>query len=300
MAKSSTEDSSTDQGISAAAKVGIAIAAAFGIVLIFSAALYVWWRRRAKQELAKDMVNFVDGDIVNLVDRGRFEKPSKPSGAYDPYYESATSSQSLYSAPQYFQAPTSYSIPLPEERHDHYTPPPADHYAADHYAAASAHGSVPVSRNMPSPSDVSHTAPAPLSATEQHSWANTGRHPWSPPDYDAHSPVSVSSVQEENGFSVHMAQNGPAADWGARDAFPVEGLPAVLPEPKPQPQAELPAREGQHGWGHEQELPAPQQAPLRRQHPLLGAEIDEQKFLLADIMPLRQQKSRSNMSASAG
>lgn len=295
MAQSSTGDISTDHGISAAAKVGIAIAAAFGIVLTFSAGLYVWWRRRAKQELANDMVNFVDGDIVNLVDRGRFEKPSKPSGAYDPYYESATSSQSLPSAPQYFQAPTSYSIPLPEERHDTYTSP-----SADHYPAASTHGSVPVSRNMPSPSEASHTTPAPLSAAEQHSWANTGRHPWSPPDYDAHSPVSASSVQEDTGFSVHMTQNEPAADWSPRDAFPIEGLPAVLPEPKPQPQAELPAREGQHGWGHEQELPAPQQAPLRRQHPLQGAEIDEQKFLLADIMPLRQQKSRSNMSGSVG
>ncbi|PSR99293.1 hypothetical protein BD289DRAFT_49458 [Coniella lustricola] len=289
MASSSTDNTSADQGMSAAAKVGIAIAAAFGIVLIFSVCLYLWWRRRAKQELAKDMVNFVDGDIVNLVDRGRFEKPSnKPSGSYDPYYESAGSSQSLNPAPQYFQAPSSYTVPLPEERHDLYQP-------------TSVHGSSPVSRDVPSPSEASQTIPAPLSATAQHSWANSGRHPWSPPDYDAHSPVSASSVQREDMFSsVHAAQDGPVADWSDQDAFPIEGLPAVLPEPKPQPQAELPAREGQHGWGHEQELPAPQQAPWQRQHPLQGAEIDEQKFLLADIMPLRQQKSQSNMPGPAG
>lgn len=278
---------STDPGMTSGAKVGIAIAAAFGIVSLFSLGLWVWWRRRQKLKMARNMVNFVDGDIVNLVDRGRFEKPSKPNDAYDPYYETGSSSQSFHPTPQYFQAPATYTVP------------PADPLT-EYHAPLSTSPSFPASQDWPAPPEAPRVAaPLPASTTDHHAWANLGRHPWSPPDYDAHTPVSASSLQADQDFHAQPRQSHPVSSGNSPVAYPV-ALPAILPEPKPQPQAELPAREGHHGWGHEQELPAPQQAPLRRQPPPQGADIDEQKFLLADIIAIREQKSRPNMAGPAG
>lgn len=83
-----------------------------------------------------------------------------------------------------------------------------------------------------------------------------------------------------------------------KSAQPFEALPAILPEMKPQ--AELPAREGYHGRGDEQELPAPHQAPPSRNAPPNGLEIEEQKFLLADMLELREAKSRAAERRPAG
>ncbi|KAF3765605.1 hypothetical protein M406DRAFT_329493 [Cryphonectria parasitica EP155] len=303
-------------GMSSAAKVGIAIAAAFGIVLLFSLGLYLWWRQREKKEMAKGMINFVDGDIVTLVDRGRFEKPSKPNYAYDPYYESGSSSQSFQPAPQYYQAPSNYTLPPVEGQNAHYAAGPAS--ASTNYTVPLAEGhngyyapgpapSAPSvsphasSQDMPSPSESNRVVPPPpATVADSNAWANTGRHPWSPPDYEVHFPVSASSLQPDYDFSSHAQQREPMMTGNRNSTYAIAGLPAILPEPKPNPQAELPAREGHHGWGHEQELPAPQQAPLKRQPPPQGAEIEEQKFLLADIIPLRQKKSRPDMPGPAG
>lgn len=289
-----------DSGISSGAKVGIAIAAGFGVVALFAMGSWLWWRRRQKRQLAKDMINFVDGDIVNLVDGGRFEKRTdKPSAPYDPYYPS--SSQSPTPSPVYqHSAPASmyhhstsstvYQHSTPSPTYPQIPPPPPEHHAG-YYAPAP-------SREEPTPCLPQHVAPPPaIPVAEQNAWANIGRHPWSPPDYDAHSPANYDSADGDH--TVNQAYT-PSTEEDSKGVYPVEALPAILPDPRPQPQAELPAREGHYGWGHEQELPAPTQAPLRRQGPPQGHDIDEQKFLLADIMPIRQQKSRQQGEGSAG
>lgn len=282
--------------VSAGAKVGIAVAAALGIICLFSLGLWVWWRRRQKQQLAKDMVNFVDGDIVNLVDGGRFEKPfNKPTGAYEPYYH-ANSSSSVTPSPVYHQAPVHFTLPPVEQPVGSYSEQPSrtynDYYPPFPAAAPAFPPTLPPSRDMPPTSEPVHAIPAPpsLPVAESHAWSNGARHPWSPPDYDTHSPVSDSSVQEDHDF--HAAQL--RAD-NNKDHYPITALPAILPDPRPEPQAELPARDI-HGWGHEQELPAPEQAPLRRQAPPHGTEFEEQKFLLSDVLLLREQKSKPKVS----
>lgn len=289
-----------DPGITPAAKVGIATAAAFVVVCLFSMGLWGWWRRRQKRQLAKDMVNFVDGDIVNLVDGGRFEKPStyKPTnGSYDPYCGS--SSHAGTPSPVYYQAPT------------HFTEPPVDSYG-EYYAPVASRPTVsapslPPSRDMPlPPQNISPSSehvqpipppppPAPVADNTGNAWSNTGRHPWSPPDYEAHVPMSATSMQADHDFT---AAPRPFQSWHNEESQgpqPVAALPAILPEARPVPQAELPAREGHHGWGYEQELDAQQQPPMRRQAPPQGNDMEEQKFLLADVMALRQQKTRINM-----
>lgn len=288
-------------GISSAAKVGIAIAAAFAIVCLFSLGLWLWWRRRQKRQMVKDMVNFVDGDIVNLVDGGRFEKRSKPVGAYDPYYGS--SSQSGTPSPVYYQAPVYYTTPPVDNYSEYYAPAAAPSVALGSSPSYPPTQDVGLSRDMPPPAppEPVHAIlpPPPSSVTTVdntgNAWSNVGRHPWSPPDYDLHSPLSASSVQPDHDFHATSRRTQPLTNGDTKDAFPVVALPAILPDPKPEPQAELPAREGHHGWGYEQELDAPQQPLLRRQPPPQGNELEEQKFLLADVMPLRQQKSRPNI-----
>ncbi|KAJ4417742.1 hypothetical protein N0V82_006016 [Gnomoniopsis sp. IMI 355080] len=278
------------------AKIGIAVAAALSVIFLFALGLWLWWRRRQKQQLANDMVNFVDGDIVNLVDGGRFEKPfNKPAGAYDPYYRGESSS-SITPSPVYHQPPVHYTSPPVEQPVASYNEQPSRNYN-DYYppfpaAAPASTPSLPPSRDMPPPSEPVHVAPVPhVPIAESHAWANSSRHPWSPPDYDAHSSVSESSVQGDNGF--HAARPNGDND-NNKDHYPVVALPAILPDPKPEPQAELPARDI-HGWGHEQELPAPEQAPLRRQGPPQGNDFEEQKFLLSDVVLLREQRSKSNV-----
>lgn len=284
-----------DPGITPGAKVGIAIAAAFGIICLFSVGLWVWWRRRQKRQLAKDMVNFVDGDIVNLVDRGRFEKPSafKPTDAsYDPY-RGSSSSQAGTPSPVYYQPPL------------HFTVPPVDSYS-EYYAPVASQPAVsapslPPSRDMPPPQNISPSSehvdpippPPPVVDNTANAWSNTGRHPWSPPDYDAHLPTSATSMQADHDFNAAPRQFQSLHNEEAQSAQPVEALPAILPEARPEPQAELPAREGQHGWGFEHEMDA--QQPMRRQQPQGGRDMEEQKFLLADVMALRQQKIRPNV-----
>lgn len=277
--------------VSAGAKVGIAVVAALGIVCLFSLGLWLWWRRRQKRQLAKDMVNFVDGDIVNLVDGGRFEKPSnKPSGAYDPYYH-GNSSSSVNPSPVYYQAPVHFTSPPVEQPPGDYSERPSrsynDYYPPFPAAAPASTSSLPPSREMPLLSEPVHIIPPPSSVpiTESHAWSNSARHPWSPPDYDAHSAASDSSLRADHDF--HAAR----PTRNNKDHYPVAALPAVMPDPRPEPQAELPARDI-HGWGHEQELPAPEQAPLRRQIPPHGSGFEEQKFLLSDVLLLREQKSK--------
>lgn len=299
MANESTRQPPPNPGISSGAKVGIAVAVGFGIVALFAMGSWLWWRRRQKRQLAKDMINFVDGDIVNLVDGGRFEKRTdKPPAPYDPYFP--TSSQATTPSPVY-----QHSTPASVYQHQsasssvyhHSTPSPTypplptpDHHAG-YYAPGPSREELPTSiphEPIPTPPSVANT--------DYNAWANAGRHPWSPPDYDVHSPGNYDGVQGDQ-----YANPGPSsAEEDSKSAYPVEALPAILPDPRPQPQAELPAREGHHGWGHEQELPAPSQAPLRRQGPPQGNEIDEQKFLLADVMPMKQQKLRQPGSGSAG
>lgn len=291
--------------VSPGAKIGIAIAAALSIISLFSLGLWMWWRRRQKKQLAKDMVNFVDGDIVNLVDGGRFEKPfHKPNGPYDPYYQGESSS-SITPSPVYYQPPVHFTTPPIERPPETYNEQPSRSYTEqssrsynDYYppfpaAAPASVPSLPPSRDTPPPSESAQlvSAPPPVPAAESHEWANSTRHPWSPPDYDAHSPVSDSSLQEDSNFNAERPREGNYKD---QNHYPIVGLPAVLPDPRPEPQAELPGRDI-HGWGHEQELPAPEQAPLRRQAPPQGNDFEEQKFLLSDVLLLREQKSKSSV-----
>ncbi|KUI59402.1 hypothetical protein VP1G_06629 [Cytospora mali] len=269
-------------GLSSGAKVGIALAVALGIVAIFTVGFWWWWRRRQKREVAKNMVNFVDGDIVNLMDRGRFEKRTKPPEAYyDPYI--GASSQSTISPSNSTYASASV-----------YHPPPVEQQQQQQYYAPA-----PVQQPAPPPMQPATMPPPPAVTNETAAWSGFGRHPWSPPDYDAHSPASAEwSVQNEGDFHAPPRRSHSPMGQEMTAIHPVEALPAILPEMKPQ--AELPAREGFHGHGYEQELPAPQQAPPSRQPPPNGLEIEEQKFLLADIIPLRQKRSQAGGSGPAG
>ncbi|KAG6359920.1 hypothetical protein INS49_010973 [Diaporthe citri] len=270
-------------GLNSGAKVGVAIAVALGIIAIFTMGLWMWWRRRQKRKVAKNMVNFVDGDIVNLVDGGRFEKRTKPPDAYyDPCL--AASSQSTIS----------HSTHTPTSAH-HSEPAYENHQPAQqqYYAEASAsheRTSAPILPQETIP-------PAPAVSNESAAWSNSARHPWSPPDYDAHSPASEWSVQGENDFyAVPRQTHSMMREY--KFAQPVEALPAILPEPKPQ--AELPDNQGYHARGDEQELPAPHQAPPSRNAPPNGLEIEEQKFLLADMLELREAKSKAAERRPAG
>lgn len=274
-----TSQNAGNSAISPGGKIGIAIAVALGVVALSLLGFWVWWRRRQRREVAKDMVNFVDGDIVNLMDGGRFEKRMKPPSAqYDPYL--GASSQSTIS-PSTYAATSIYQSAPPAEQQQHYAPPPVQYH-------------------QPTPPIQPIAAPPPPAVTNDNgAWSGFGRHPWSPPDYETHSPSSEWSAQPES--EVHHAVPRPSHSSPGRDTHathPLEALPAILPEMKPQ--AELPAREGYHGHGYEQELPAPQQAPPSRNAPPNGLEIEEQKFLLADIITLRQQRSRPGGAGPAG
>lgn len=263
-------------GLNPGAKVGVAIAVALGIIAIFTMGLWMWWRRRQKRKVAKNMVNFVDGDIVNLVDGGRFEKRTKPPDAYyDPYL--AASSQSTISHATHTPTSAYHAEPY------HETQQPVQQ---QYYAEASAsheRTSAPILPHETIP-------PAPAMTNENAAWSNSARHPWSPPDYDAQSPASEWSVQGETDFYAVPRQSH-AMGREYKSAQPVEALPAILPELKPQ--AELPDNQGYHARGDEQELPAPHQAPPSRNAPPNGLEIEEQKFLLADMLELREAKSRA-------
>lgn len=263
-------------GISSGAKIGIAIAVALGIVAMSTLGFWLWWRRRQRREVAKDMVNFVDGDIVNLMDGGRFEKQMKPPNAYyDPYL--GASSQSTISPSNY--ATNYHASPLVEQE-QYYAPPPVQH--------------------QPAPPIQPLAAPPPPAVTNDNgAWSGFVRHPWSPPDYETHSPSSDWSVHPESEFYHPVPrQSHSSLSRDIQATHPIEALPAILPEMKPQ--AELPAREGYHGHGYEQELPAPHQAPPSRNAPPNGLEIDEQKFLLADVITMRQQRSRPGGAGPAG
>lgn len=298
MANASSRPQSPNPGITSGAKVGIAVAAGFGIVALFAMGSWLWWRRRQKRKLAKDMINFVDGDIVNLVDGGRFEKrPDKPPAPYDPYFPSSSHSTTPSPVYQHSVPASVYHPSASSSLYPHSTPSPT--YpplpTPDHHAGYYAPAAPPTREELP-PSMPREPVPPPSApATDHNAWANASRHPWSPPDYDVHSPTSYDAMQ---GNYNPPLSSSPGEDL--KGARPVEALPAILPDPRPQPQAELPAREGHHGWGHEQELPAPSQTHLRRQGPPQGHEIDEQKFLLADVMPMKQQKARQPGAGSAG
>ncbi|ROW06778.1 hypothetical protein VMCG_04015 [Cytospora schulzeri] len=255
-------DKATDQtpqpeshtGLSSGAKIGIALAVAFGIVVMSTIAFWFWWRRRQRREVAKDMVNFVDGDIVNLMDGGRFEKRMKPpNDYYDPYL--GASSQSTISPSTYPATSNYHPAPPAEQQQQYYAPAPVQHQTA--------------------PPIQPVTVPPPPAVTNEHAaWAGPARHPWSPPDYEGHSSSSDWSVQPESDFFhaiPHQSHSSPSRDMQA--SHPVEALPAILPEMKPQ--AELPAREGFHGHGYEQELPAPHQAPPKGRGLVAQGQQDE-------------------------
>ncbi|KAJ0124776.1 hypothetical protein J7T55_006117 [Diaporthe amygdali] len=272
-------------GLNSGAKVGVAIAVALGIIAIFTMGLWYWWRRRQKRKVAKNMVNFVDGDIVNLVDGGRFEKRTKPPDAYyDPYL--AGSSQSTISHSTHTPTSAYHAEPYYESQQQQH-----QHVQQQYYAEASATNH-PISAPI-LPSET--IPPAPAVTNESAAWSNAARHPWSPPDYDAHSPASEWSVQGETDFYAVPRRSH---SMGTEYKQPVMALPAILPEMKPQ--AELPDREGYHGRGDEQELPAPHQAPPSRNAPPNGLEIEEQKFLLADMLELREAKTRAAERRPAG
>lgn len=270
-------------GLNSGAKVGVAIAVALGIIAIFTMGLWMWWRRRQKRKVAKNMVNFVDGDIVNLVDGGRFEKRTKPPEAYyDPYL--AASSQSTISHSTHTPTSAYHAEPAYENQQQ---------VQQQYYAEASAsheRTSAPILPQETIP-------PASAVTNDNAAWSNSARHPWSPPDYDAHSPASEWSLQGENDFyAVPRQSHSIGREY--KFAQPVEALPAILPEPKPQ--AELPDNQGYHARGDEQELPAPHQAPPSRNAPPNGLEIEEQKFLLADMLELREAKSKAAERRPAG
>lgn len=295
------------------AKVGVAVASALGIVALFSIGLWIWWQRRQKRQMAKEMVNFVDGDIVNLVDGGRFEKPfNKPAGAYDPYYH-GNSSSSVTPSPVYFQPPAHFTEP-PIERPPglsgtyneqssgaYYEQPSSsynDYYAPFPAPTPASMPSLPPSRDMPShvePVHVVNSTPPPTTTTDSQTRSNAMRHPWSPPDYDVHLPLSASSLQQDTGFHTSSRPVQPR-ETNDHDHYPIIALPAILPDPRPEPQAELPDRDIRRG--DEQELPAPEQLPPRRQGPLQGNEIEEQKFLLSDMLVLREQKSKQSVQGN--
>lgn len=286
-------------GMSSGAKVGIAIAAAVGIVCLFSLGLWVWWRRRQRRQMAKDMVNFVDGDIVNLVDGGRFEKPSKPTGQYESF-NGSSSSQSAAPSPVCYHAPVYYTTPQVDSYTEYYArPTPAPPASTSSYTPSQ---EIHPLRDSPSPSEpiepIPPSAPvasvvpvAPIDNTGN-AWSNAGRHPWSPPDYEAHVPQTATSMQAEHHFNVLPRQDQEGQHADVSDEPPIVALPAILPDPRPEPQAELPAREGHHGWGFEQEMDAPQQPPPKRQAPPQGNDFEEQKFLLSDVLMLREEKVR--------
>ncbi|CAN8104384.1 unnamed protein product [Discula destructiva] len=291
MANSDSPPPPSDLG--SGAKIGVAIASAFGILGLFALGLWMWWRRRQRRQMAKEMVNFVDGDIVNLVDGGRFEKPfNKPAGAYDPYYH-GNSSSSVSASPVYFQTPTHFTEPPIEQPPSTYNEPPSTSYN-QYYAPAAPAPSLPPSRDMPTAAHVHSIPPSlpPATETESHAWSSATRHPWSPPDYDAHSPAPELNVLGDAAFHATHRQPQPVPSGDDRSHYPVLSLPAILPEPRPEPQAELPARDIR-GQGGELEMPAPEQQPPRRHE-----EIDEQKFLLSDVLMIRQQKSRPSVRRS--
>lgn len=270
-----TPETERESGLSSGAKIGIALALSLGIFTIFAIGFWLWWRRRQKREVAKDMVNFVDGDIVNLMDRGRFEKRTKPPEAYyDPYL--GVSSQSTISPSTY--APASAGHPTPQaEQHPYYAPAPLQHSTAP-------------------PVQSEAIPPPPVVTNDNAAWSGHARHPWSPPDYEGHTQATDWSIQNEGNFHAE-ARETHSISRRLSAVHPVEALPAILPEMKPQ--AELPARE-QHGYGYEQELPAPQQAPLSRHVQPNGVEFEEQKFLLADMLPLRERHPRPGGPGPAG
>ncbi|KAK7735279.1 hypothetical protein SLS53_007670 [Cytospora paraplurivora] len=263
-------------GLGSGAKIGIAMALSLGIFAIFAIGFWLWWRRRQKREVAKDMVNFVDGDIVNLMDRGRFEKRTKPPEAYyDPYL--GVSSQSTISPSTYVPASAGHPTP-PAEQQPYYAPVPIQHSTA----------------LLVQPEAI---PPPPAVTNDIAAWSGHARHPWSPPDYEGHTQATDWSIQNEGDFHAE-SRDTRSISRRMPAVHPVEALPAILPDMKPQ--AELPAREGQYGHGYEQELPAPQQAPLARHVQPNGLEFEEQKFLLADILPLRRGKPRPGGPGPAG
>ena len=274
-------------GLKSGAKVGVAIAVALGVIAIFTMGLWMWWRRRQKRKVAKNMVNFVDGDIVNLVDGGRFEKRTKPPDAYyDPYL--AASSQSTISHSAHTPTSAYHAEPVYESQYQSQQPVQQQYYAEASASHERTYAPILPQETIPPPPAVTNENPA---------WSNLARHPWSPPDYDAHPPASEWSVQGENDFyAVPRRSHSMGRDF--KSAQPVEALPAILPEMKPQ--AELPDNQGYHARGDEQELPAPHQAPPSRNAPPNGLEIEEQKFLLADMLELREAKSKAAERRPAG
>ncbi|ROW08643.1 hypothetical protein VPNG_06150 [Cytospora leucostoma] len=270
-----TSPTERKSGLGSGAKIGIAMALSLGIFAIFAIGFWMWWRRRQKREVAKDMVNFVDGDIVNLMDRGRFEKRTKPPEAYyDPYL--GVSSQSTITPSTYAPASAGHPTP-PAEQQSYYAPVPLQHSTAP-------------------PVQSEAIPPPPVVTNDNAAWPGHARHPWSPPDYEGHTQATDWSIQNEGDFHAEPRE-AYSISRRLSAVHPVEALPAILPEMKPQ--AELPARE-QYGHGYEQELPAPQQVPLSRHIQPNGLEFEEQKFLLADILPLRERNLRPGGPGPAG
>ncbi|ROW00715.1 hypothetical protein VSDG_03347 [Cytospora chrysosperma] len=279
-------------GISPGAKVGIAITVALGIVSLSAAAFWLWWRRRQRREVAKDMVNFVDGDIVNLMDGGRFEKRMEPPEAYyDPYL--GASSQSTISPSTNAPSSTYYEQQQQQQQQQQQHQQQQQQEQQQYYAPAPGqHQTAPPIQPVAAP-------PQPAVTNDYSAWSGLARHPWSPPDYEDHPSSSGWSAHPEGDFyHAEPHQSHPSRRRDIVAAHPIEALPAILPEPKPQ--AELPAREEYHGYGDEQELPAPHQAPPSRNAPPNGLEIEEQKFLLADMITLRQQRTRPGGAGPAG
>lgn len=289
--------------MSGGAKAGIGIGVALSIIALGFASFLVWdQRRRKKQAVAKDMINFVDGDIVNLVDGGRFEgRKPKPGELYSMYPGSYTNGQPVYQGEYYAQGEngqgSTYSQPSVDGQGAYAGQ--GDYAGQGYYATQGDY--TPGRQEYAQVTNTIPTMPGGASGPgigDNASWANDGRHPYSPPGYDTDSPASDWSLQPEHDFYAvsrdHSSTTelyGPATPPAQRSS-PVEALPAILPDNKPT--AELPARDGVHGYGHESELPAPPQEPQRRQGPPMGQEAAEQKFLLSEMLPFMKKAKDRN------
>lgn len=122
-------------------------------------------------------------------------------------------------------------------------------------------------------------------------------YPHSPP----HSPPGY--VEDEEMLGAQQLPGFYGADDARSDTTNLYGpatpdMPPVRPASPVLGAVELPSRDGQHGYGYEQEMPDTANQP--RQYVPSRREAQEQKFLLQDMLPLRQQRPPDRNGGPAG
>lgn len=123
----------------------------------------------------------------------------------------------------------------------------------------------------------------------------------SPQDERPHSPPGY--VEDEEMLGAQQLPGFYGKDDARSDMTNLYGpatpdMPPVRPASPVLGAVELPSRDGHHGYGWEQELPDTANQP--RQYVPTGREAQEQKFLLQDMLPLRQQRSPHRNGGPAG